>query len=270
VRVDGNVGGSIDGTDGADLATLADQVDAAERLGLDGVWSTEVGRDPFLPLALTAQRSSRLDVGTAIAVAFARNPMTVAVTANDLHSLSCGRFTLGLGSQVKAHVTRRYGMPWSAPADRMHEFVLALRAIWACWQEGTRLDFEGSYYRHTLMTPMFTPAPNQFGMPPVLLAAVGPLMTRTAGDVADGLLAHSFTTEAYLRKVTLPQLMAGVEASGRTRKDFTVCLPGLVATGADEQAMDCRDGCRAEPGRVLRRHARLQGRHGPARPGGAA
>jgi probable F420-dependent oxidoreductase len=247
VRVDGNIGGSIDGTQGADLATLADQVDLAERVGLDGVWSTEVGRDPFLPLALAAQRSSRLDVGTAVAVAFARNPMTVAVTANDLHSLSSGRFTLGLGTQVKAHVTRRYGMPWSGPAARMREFVQALRAIWSCWQEGGRLDFEGTYYRHTLMTPMFTPPPNRWGTPPVVLAAVGPMMTRTAGEVADGLLAHSFTTERYLREVTTPQVMAGVQQSGRTREQFTVCLPGLVATGADEEAITAAmDAVRAQ------------------------
>jgi probable F420-dependent oxidoreductase len=235
--VDGNIGGSIDGTDGGDLTALTDQVSRAERVGFDGVWSTEVGRDPFLPLALAAQQSTSLGLGTAVAVAFARNPMTVATTAHDLQSLSSGRFTLGLGSQVKAHVTRRYGMPWSAPADRMREFILALRAIWACWQEGGRLDFEGTYYRHTLMTPMFRPPPNPWGPPPVLLAAVGPRMTRTAAEVADGLLVHSFVTQRYLQEVTLPQVAAGVEASGRSAENVTVCLPGLVATGRDEEAI---------------------------------
>jgi probable F420-dependent oxidoreductase len=235
--VDGNIGGSIDGTDGGDLATLTEQVARAERVGFDGVWSTEVGRDPFLSLTLAAQQSTRLDLGTAVAVAFARNPMTVATTANDLQSFSSGRFTLGLGSQVKAHVTRRYGMPWSAPADRMREFILALRAIWDCWQDGGRLEFDGTYYQHTLMTPMFRPPPNPWGPPPVVLAAVGPRMTRTAAEVADGLLVHSFVTQRYLQEVTLPQVVSGVEDAGRTLGDFTVCLPGLVATGTDEEAI---------------------------------
>jgi probable F420-dependent oxidoreductase len=198
--VDCNIGGAVDGTAGADLAVVEEQVALAERLGYDGVWSTEVGRDPFLPLVLACRRSSSLHIGTAVAIAFARNPMTVAVTANDLHAFSSGRFILGLGSQVKAHVTRRYGMPWSEPAERMREFIQALRAIWSCWQDGTQLDFEGTHYRHTLMTPMFRPDPNPWGSPPVVLAAVGPRMTRVAAEVADGVLLHSFMTERYLRE----------------------------------------------------------------------
>ncbi len=177
MRVDGNIGGAIDGTGGGDLAGLAEQVAAAERAGYDGVWTTEVSRDPFLPLLLAADRSRALTLGTAIAVAFARNPMTVAMVANDLQSFSSGRFILGLGSQIKAHIQRRFSMPWSEPAARMREFVLALRAIWASWQDGSRLDFRGEFYQHTLMTPMFSPPPNPWGPPPVLLAAVGPRMT---------------------------------------------------------------------------------------------
>ena len=237
MKVDGNIGGGIDGTGGGDLDVIAGQVAAAERTGYDGVWTTEVSHDPFLPLLLAADRSPGLMLGTAVAVAFARSPMTVATAANDLQSLSSGRFVLGLGSQVKAHVERRFSMPWSEPAARMREFVLALRAIWASWQDGGQLDFCGEFYRHTLMTPMFTPDPNPWGPPPVLLAAVGPRMTQVAAEVADGLIVHGFTTERYLREVTWPIIEAGLSTSGRGRDRFTISYPGLLATGETDAAM---------------------------------
>jgi probable F420-dependent oxidoreductase len=238
MRVDGNIGGSIDGTGGADLAGISDQVAAAERVGYDGVWTTEVSRDPFLPLLLAADRSQGLTLGTAVAIAFARNPMTVATIANDLQAFSSGRFVLGLGSQIKAHVQRRFSMPWSEPAGRMREFVLALRAIWISWQDGGRLDFRGDFYQHTLMTPMFSPEPNPWGPPPVVLAAVGPRMTSTAAEVADGLIVHGFTTERYLREVTMPLVRAGLHRSGRARDGFTICYPGLLATGDTERDLE--------------------------------
>jgi probable F420-dependent oxidoreductase len=219
----------VDGTIGGDLAGLDDQVDRAKRAGLDGVWTTETAHDPFLPLLLAAERAPGLTVGTGVAIAFARSPMTLAATANDLHERSGGRFVLGLGSQVEAHITRRFSMPWSAPAARMREFVLALRAIWAAWQSGERLYFRGEHYSHTLLPPLFRPGPNPYGPPPVLLAAVGPRMTRVAAEVADGLLVHSFTTERYLRDVTLPAVAE--HRSG----PFTICYPGLVATGTGER-----------------------------------
>ena len=233
--IDVNIGGSIDGTRGGDLEELENQVALAERVGCDAVWSTEVGRDPFLPLALAARQSRTLTLGTAVAVAFARNPMTVAASANDLQALSSGRFILGLGSQVKAHITRRFAMPWSDPAERMTEFIDALRAIWGCWNDGERLQFEGRFYRHTLMTPMFSPPPHRWGAPPVVLAAVGPRMNAVAGESADGVIVHSFMTERHLREVTLPQVMAGRERAPSHREDFTVCFPGLVATGETEE-----------------------------------
>ncbi|MBJ7337564.1 LLM class F420-dependent oxidoreductase [Mycolicibacterium sp.] len=236
--VDGNFGGSIDGTGGADLSTLADQVAEAERIGYDGLWSTEVSRDPFLPLALAAAWSPTVRIGTAVAVAFARNPMSMAVVANDLNTLSAGRFTLGLGSQIQAHVERRFGMPWSPPAHRMREYLAALRAIWRCWQTGERLDFRGENYQHTLMTPMFSPGPSAYGPPPVHLAAVGPKMTTVAAEAADGLLVHGFTTQRYLREVTIPLVETGLHASGRTRDDFTMSYPGLVVTGVAEPQFD--------------------------------
>jgi probable F420-dependent oxidoreductase len=235
--IDGNIGGSVDGTEGGDLSTVHAQVDAAERAGLDGVWSTEVAHDPFLPLLLAARQSSTLRIGTAVAVAFARNPMTTAMTAYDLHAFSAGRFILGLGSQIEAHIRRRFAMPWSAPAPRMREFIAALRAIWASWQTGDPLDFRGDFYQHTLMTPMFQPAPHPYGTPPVLVAAVGPRMTRMASTAADGLLVHAFTSERYLREVTVPTIEAGLCETGRTRAQFTVSYPALLACAADEPGM---------------------------------
>ncbi|ROS42787.1 TIGR03617 family F420-dependent LLM class oxidoreductase [Amycolatopsis thermoflava] len=199
----------------------------AERDGFDGVWTTEVKHDPFLPLALGATVTERVTLGTAIAVAFARNPMTVAQTANDLQELSGGRLLLGLGTQIKTHVTRRFSMPWSQPAARMREFVLALRAIWDSWQTGGRLNFRGEFYTHTVMTPMFTPPPHPYGPPKVLLAGVGEGMTRAAGEVADGFLCHGFTTERYLREVTVPALR-----SGRSSLDgFELVGSPMVVTG---------------------------------------
>ncbi|MHA6758288.1 LLM class F420-dependent oxidoreductase [Streptacidiphilus sp. PAMC 29251] len=231
MRIDGDLGGGMDGTDVADFAGIAGQVAAAEGLGYDGVWTSELGRDPFLPLLLAAEHSERLQIGTGIAVAFARNPMTVATMANDLHAFSGGRFMLGLGSQIKPHIERRFSMPWSAPAARMREFVLALRAIWACWNDGEPLDFRGEFYQHTLMTPMFQPAPNPFGAPPVLIAAVGRQMTEVAAEVADGMLVHPLTTGRYLREVTVPRVGSVLQRNGRGREQFTLSLPGLVATG---------------------------------------
>lgn len=236
MHIDGNIGGGIDGTSGGNLAVLSEQIRAAERIGYDGIWSTEVNRDPFLPLMLAAEKSTTLRLGTAVAVAFARSPMTMAIAANDLHTFSGGRFILGLGSQIQAHIVRRFSMPWSAPAARMREYLQALQAIWHCWQTGEKLAFEGAHYRHTLMTPMFDPGPAPFGPPPVIVAAVGPLMTAVAAEAADGLLVHGFTTARYLREVTVPAVDAGLSARGRTRDNFTVSYPGLVATGADERA----------------------------------
>jgi probable F420-dependent oxidoreductase len=204
---------------------------ALEARGYAGLWASEVDHDPLLLLQSAGAATSRVTLGTAILVAFARSPMTVALAAHDLQRYTRGRFVLGLGTQIKAHVERRYSMPWSSPAARMREYVAALRAIWATWQDGVPLRFSGEFYRHTLMTPMFSPPAHEWGAPPVHLAAVGPLMTRLAGEVADGLLVHGFTTERYLRERTLPALQDGLAAAGRDRGEVTVSLPGFVVTG---------------------------------------
>src|SRR4051794_8723333 len=208
----------------------------AERLGYDGWWALETKHDPFVGAAVAAERTERVQLGTQIAVAFARNPMTVAVQANDVQALSGGRFVLGLGSQIKPHITKRYSMEWSHPAPRMREFVLAVRAIWDTWANGTPLDFRGDFYTHTLMTPFFDPGPNPHGTPKIMMAAVGPLMTEAAGEVADGMFCHGFSTERYVREVTLPALERGAEKAGRTLDDFELSAPSMiVAADSDEE-----------------------------------
>ncbi|SDD47300.1 probable F420-dependent oxidoreductase, MSMEG_2256 family [Geodermatophilus telluris] len=210
---------------------------AAEDGGYDGFWVSEVAHDPFVGLAVAALATERVRLGTAIAVAFARTPMTTAAAADDLQALSGGRLVLGLGTQVKAHVTRRFSMPWSHPAARMREYVLALRAIWDTWHTGAPLAFRGEFYTHTLMTPVFTPPPHGFGPPPVLLAGVGETMTEVAGEVADGFLPHGFTTERYLREVSLPALERGRARTGRTLEGFVVAGSPMVAAGRTEEEL---------------------------------
>jgi probable F420-dependent oxidoreductase len=207
----------------------------AESLGFDGVWIGETRSDPFLAMALAAQASERLRIGTGVAIALARTPMLLAYTGYDLAGLSRGRFVLGLGSQVEAHVRRRFSMPWSAPAARMREFVQALRAIWSAWREGGKLDFSGEHYEHTLMTPYFTPERHEHGPPPVVLAAVGARMTEIAGEVADGLLIHPMTTVRYLREVTLPALARGRARAGRTLEGFRIYGPLFASAVRDER-----------------------------------
>lgn len=221
-----------------ELGDIPDRTRQAEALGLSGIFTAEINNDPFLPALLAAEHSRNLEIMTSIAVAFARNPMTMANTAYDLQAYSAGRFTLGIGSQVSAHITRRLSMPWSHPAARMREFIGAMRAIWRCWLEGEKLSFEGEFYQHTLMTPMFTPAHHDYGPPQVKLAAVGPLMTQVAGELADGMIAHGFTTPAYLRDVTLPALQLGLDAAGRDRETFDVCCPMMVVTGGNEEEFE--------------------------------
>jgi probable F420-dependent oxidoreductase len=209
---------------------------AARRLeadGYDGSYTFEGPHDPFFPLVLAAEATDRLELMTAVAIAFARNPMTIAAQANDLQLLSQGRFHLGLGSQIKAHIERRFSMPWSAPAARMRELVLAVRAIWATWNERVPLRFEGEHYTHSLMTPFFDPGPNPFGVPQVWLGGVGPRMTEVAGEVADGFLVHPFCTARSLLEVTLPALERGRATAGASTK-MQVALPVMVATGATE------------------------------------
>ncbi|GGP35934.1 TIGR03617 family F420-dependent LLM class oxidoreductase [Saccharothrix coeruleofusca] len=211
----------------------------AETSGCDGFWVAETRHDPFLALGQVAGRVRRVELGTAIAVAFARNPMSTAVLANDLQLITGGRFHLGLGSQVEPHITKRFGMTWSRPAARMREFVLAIREIWRAWETGDRPRFRGEFYTHTLMTPFFDPGPNPHGNPRVWLAGVGERMTEVAGEVADGFLCHDFTTERYLREVTLPALARGRAKAGKPLAGLEISGPSLVVTD-DESAAAVR------------------------------
>ena len=230
-----------------DLAKVPERVRELEAADYDGAISAEIANDPFLQLALAAEHSERIDLLTSIAVAFARNPMLVAQTGHDLNVYSQGRMILGLGSQIRPHITRRFSMPWDKPASRMREFILAMRAIWDCWYEGKQLAFRGDFYTHTLMTPNFTPSERRFGPPRVFLAAVGPRMTEVAGEVADGLIAHAFTTEAYMREVTLPAIERGLATAGRARDDFQITCPVFVVTGNDERELaERRDAIRQQ------------------------
>ncbi|HEX6235998.1 MAG TPA: LLM class F420-dependent oxidoreductase [Acidimicrobiales bacterium] len=229
MKVDAGIGGNI-----RDAGRAAA---AHEANGYDGVITAETGHDPFLPLVAAAEHTERVDLMTAIAVAFAHNPMTLAQIAWDLQAASRGRFVLGLGSQIKPHITRRYSMPWSHPARRMREMILAIRAIWACWTDGTPLDFRGEFYTHTLMTPFFNPGPNPHGNARIVLAGVGPLMTEVAGEVADGFLCHGFTTRRYLDEVTLPALQRGRAKAGKPMDGFQISGPMFVVTGRDEAEM---------------------------------
>jgi len=217
----------------ANLAEVPARARELEAAGFDGCVSAEIASDPFFPLLLAAEHTQKLELMTSIAVAFARSPMTLANLGHDLNAFSQGRFILGLGSQIAPHITKRFSMPWSHPAARMRELIQAMRAIWACWYAGEKLAFRGEFYTHTLMTPMFTPTNTQYGAPKVLLAAVGPLMTEVAGEVADGMIVHAFTTARYLHEVTLPALERGLARAGRSRRDFQLACPVFVVTGRD-------------------------------------
>ena len=219
----------IDSGLGMELPRVADRVGAAEAAGLDCVWAAETTNDPFLSLTLAAEHSTSVSLGTGIAVAFARNPMSMAYTTNQLQGYSGGRVVLGMGSQVRRHIEKRFSSPWSHPAARMREYVLALRAIWASWNEGATLRFEGEFYTHTLMTPVFAPPPHEYGPPRVFLAAVGPLMNEVAGEVADGVITHGICSARYLREVILPAVDRGVARSGRDRDAFEVTCPGFIS-----------------------------------------
>jgi len=227
----------VDGGIPADLAGAGAQAAELEAGGYSGAWTAETSHDPFLPLLLAAEHTSEIELGTSIAVAFARNPMTLANLAWDLQAYSQGRFILGLGSQIKPHITKRFSMPWSQPAARMRELILAIRAIWDAWLTGGRLDFRGDFYSHTLMTPFFAPNPSDldgFGVPRVFLAGVGERMTEVAGEVADGFLCHGFTTEKYLREVSIPALERGRGTAGRTMDGFEIAGSTFVVTGTDD------------------------------------
>lgn len=209
---------------------------AAEGLGFDGLWTSETQHDPFLPCALIAEHTSKLQFGTAIAVSFARSPANLAYTAWDLAASSGGRFMLGLGTQVKAHIERRFGMPWpESVTGKLREQILAMRALWDCWQNGSRLNFRGEYYRLTLMSPFFNPGPIEHPDIPIFIAGVNTGLAKLAGELCNGFHVHPFHSPRYLREVIFPAVEEGAQNAGRKKKDIAVSVTAFVATSPEEQ-----------------------------------
>ncbi len=228
-----------------DLTAVPDAARRIEAAGYDGILSFEGAHDGFLPLLLAAEHTARVQLTTAVVIAFARNPMTLAQTAYDLQLASRGRFNVGLGTQIRPHIEKRFSMPWSKPVERMRELVLAMRAIWSSWHDRTKLDFRGEFYTHTLMTPFFDPGPNPYGVPRVFLGGVGPRMTEVAGEVADGFMVHPFSTPKFMHETTLPALERGLARSGRTRDTLEVAFPAMVIVAeTDEELARGRDALR--------------------------
>ena len=220
----------------ASLAHVPALARSAEALGFSAVWVSETQHNPFLPLPLVAEHTTHLRFGTAVAIAFARSPMTLAHTAWDLAGQSGGRFMLGLGTQVRAHVERRFGMPWpESPAGKLREFILALRAVWNSWQTGEQLNFRGEYFKLTLMTPFFNPGPSEHPRPPILIAGVNTGLARLAGEVCDGFHVHPFHTPAYLRAVLRPAIAQGAAKAGRPAGEVQLAGAVFVVTSAAER-----------------------------------
>jgi len=220
-----------------DPVKVKDMAPQIEEAGFDGAYTFEGQSDPFISVAAAAMSTQKMDLMTSVAIAFARNPMNLAYLGNDLQNLSQGRFILGLGAQIKPHIERRFSMPWGKPASRMREMVQAIRAIWDCWDNGTRLKFEGEFYNHTLMTPMFIPPKSEHAKPPIYIAGVGPIMTEVAAEVGDGYFLHPFSTEKSMNELSLAAIQRGLDKAGKSREHFSVAAQVITATGLDEKTM---------------------------------
>lgn len=218
-----------------DLLDMPAVARAAEAIGFDCIWTSETQHEPFLPLALAAEHTSRIELGTAIAVAFPRSPTILAHIAWDLAKASRGRFILGLGTQVKAHIERRFGMTWEAPAPKLREMILALRAVWDCWQNDAKLNYRGEFYKLTLMSPFFNPGPIAQPNIPIYIAGVNEHLCRVAGELCQGFHVHPFHTAQYIREIVLPNIKLGAEKVGRPRSDVQLSSAIFVATDDAER-----------------------------------
>lgn len=239
LKVDGSIYPGVDNLNlfEGDLSIAAERAQLLESMGFDGVFTLDTNVDPFFNLLLAAEHTEKLELMTGVAIAFARSPMTVALQTWNLHQFSRGRMMLGLGSQVQAHIEKRFSMPWHSPAKQMREFVLAVRAIWSSWQTGEPLQFRGDYYTHTLMTPVFSPGPLDFPMPKIFIGALGPKMVEVAGEVGDGIYGHPFNTMKFIKEVQLPALQKGLDKSGRSLADFIVPAMIITVSGRNTEEM---------------------------------
>lgn len=218
-----------------DAATIARTVEA---LGFAGLWTPETKNNGFFPLVLAAEHTGQIELGTAVAIAFPRSPMVTAQIAWDLQAFSHGRFILGLGTQVRAHIERRYGMTWESPVAKLRDYIQALRAIWESWQTGAKLDYQGRFYQHTLMTPFFNPGPIANPRIPIYIAGVNEGLARLAGEVCDGFHVHPFHTVKYLNDIVRPQVAAGAAQAGRDLSDVVLASSVFIITGLDEAAIE--------------------------------
>ncbi|HEX2728232.1 MAG TPA: LLM class F420-dependent oxidoreductase [Rubrobacteraceae bacterium] len=235
------------GTEGNYLKNVGKTASAAEEIGFDGLWSNETKHDGYLPLAIAADKTQRIELGTSVAIAFSRSPMETAQTAWDLQSLSDGRFILGLGTQVKAHVTRRFSMPWDKPAARFREYILAVRAIWESFQTEGPLKFEGEFYQHTLITPFFNPGPIEHPEVPIYIAGVNTRLAHLAGEMCDGFHVHPFHSPEYVRKTVQPAIAAGAKESRRDPGSVELATSVFVITGEkDEETAKQREAVRSQ------------------------
>ena len=232
------------GVEGGHLRSVGDTARAAEDLGFAGLWTSETRHDAFLPLAIAANETERIELGTSVAIAFSRSPMEMAQTAWDLQDLSGGRFILGLGTQVKAHIKRRFSMPWERPVARLREYIGALRAIWGSFQTGEPLQFEGQFYRHTLMTPFFNPGPIEYPDVPIYVAGVNTGLARLAGEICDGFHVHPFHSPEYIRRTLKPAIAEGAEKEGRDPGEIELATSVFVITG--EESGEQREKLRAQ------------------------
>jgi probable F420-dependent oxidoreductase len=235
-----------------DLKSLPDHARKVEALGYDCLWSSETQHDPYLPVAVAATATTRIKLGTNIATVFSRSPMITAHIAWDLQKASGGRFTLGLGTQVKAHNERRFSVKFESPGPKMAEAIRAIRAIWDCWQNGAKLNFKGQFYTFDVMTPFFNPGPIEHPKIPIFIAAVNPYMCGVAGELCEGMHVHPFNSPKYLREVVHPAVEAGLKKSGRARKDFTFATASFVIVGDNERE-------RAEQAQMVRQQIAFYG-----------
>ena len=235
------------GTEGDYLRGIDRTARVAEDLGFAALWTSETKHDAFLPLAIAANETHRIGLGTSVAIAFSRSPMETAQTAWDLQDLSDGRFVLGLGTQVKAHITRRFSMPWDRPAARLREYILALRAIWESFQTEEPLQFEGEFYRHTLMTPFFDPGPIDHPEISIYIAGVNTRLANLAGEICDGFHVHPFHSPEYVRRTVIPAIAEGARQANRDPEQVTLATSAFVITGENrERAMEQRESVRAQ------------------------